>query len=343
MPVQLSRFVCRLLLALFAGWAWAGAAVASEGAEREGYEHYVIGDPSAERPGRVEPGLMLVGGGEWPYEAFRWMIERAGHGHIVVLSASGADEEQEEFYRAIGGIASAQTFVFSDRRAASDPEVLAAVAAADGLFIAGGDQSKYVRYWKDTPLAAAIDQHAREGKPLGGTSAGLAILGSWVYGAMDGGSLVSDTALRDPFGPQVTLVGDFLHLPYLDRVITDSHFDARGRLGRLVTWVARLQDSRPGIVGLGVDENTALCIDGQGRARVFTDTGGAAWLVRTGAPTKMERGPLNIAGVQVTGIGTRSGFDLESLAVTDPIFERVVDVRNGRLSIREASAPAASR
>src|SRR3546814_16637010 len=84
---------------------------------------------------------LLVGGGEWPLDAFRWMIARAGHGHIVVLRASGAAEAQDEFYTQIGGVASAQTFVFSDRKAASDPAVLAALEAADGIFIAGGDQS----------------------------------------------------------------------------------------------------------------------------------------------------------------------------------------------------------
>src|SRR3546814_1224582 len=83
-------------------------------AEGDGYRYYAIGDLDAARPGPVEPGLLLVGGGEWPLDAFRWMIARAGHGHIVVLRASGAAEAQDEFYTQIGGVASAQTFVFSD-------------------------------------------------------------------------------------------------------------------------------------------------------------------------------------------------------------------------------------
>src|SRR3546814_5335635 len=107
------------------------------------------------------------------------MIARAGHGHLVVLRASGAAEAQDELYTQIGGVASAQTFVFSDRKAASDPAVLAALEAADGIFIAGGDQSNYVRYWQGTPLAAALARHVRAGKPLGGTRAGLALLGAW--------------------------------------------------------------------------------------------------------------------------------------------------------------------
>ena len=186
----------------------AAAKTTGDSAQRDGYHYYEIGDMTAPRPGKTQPGLMLVGGGEWPYEAFRWMIGKAGHGRIVILRASGSIEAQDEFFKDIGGITSAQTLVFEDRRAASDPAVLEIVRKADGIFIAGGDQSNYVRYWKGTPLNDAINQHVRDGKPLGGTSAGLAIMGAFSYGAMDGGSLTSEDALKDPMGPAVTLVED---------------------------------------------------------------------------------------------------------------------------------------
>ena len=83
-----------------------------------------------------------------------------------------------------------------------------------------------VRYWKGTPVAQAIDQKIASGKPVGGTSAGLAILGQAGYGAMDGGSIESATALADPLGPAVTMVGDFRHMPFLKHVVTDTHFAA---------------------------------------------------------------------------------------------------------------------
>jgi len=307
-----------------------------------GYTEYSIGDDAAPRPGKVEPGLMLVGGGDWPYDAFRWMIERAGHGHIVILRASGADEAQDEFYRKLGGIVSAKTFVFNDRRGASDPALLAAVDHADGIFIAGGDQANYVRYWKGTPLNAAIDRHVRAGKPLGGTSAGLAILGSWGYGAMDGGSITSSEALRDPLGPAVTLVGDFLHLPVLAHVITDSHFSKRERLGRLVAFVANLRDRGvPGIVGLGIDEDAAMCIDGDGVGRVFPGKGGFAWLVEPTQPAgRIEPGkPLTMAGVRITGIGPDSRLHLATLQVDAPVFSKIAAVRDGALVLHDASNP----
>lgn len=312
-----------------------------------GYVEYAIGDASAPTLGQVQPGLMLVGGGNWPYDAFRWMNERMGHGHLVILRASGDVEAQQEWFHDVGGIASARTFVFSDRRAASDPVVLDAIAKADGIFIAGGDQANYVRFWKGTPLAQALDAHVRAGKPLGGTSAGLAILGAWSYGALDGGSMVSEDALRDPLNPGMTLVGDFLHMPFLEHVFTDTHFSKRERLGRLVAFVA---DARArgatGIVGLGVDEGAALCVDGDGIGRLFTPIpGGAAWLVVPTAPASvLEAGkPLQIAGVDVTGIGVDSRIDLRTLQVDAPAFRRIAEARDGQLQLRDAAPASAGR
>ena len=312
-----------------------------------GYVEYAIGDASAPTPGQVQPGLMLVGGGNWPYDAFRWMNERMGHGHLVILRASGDVEAQQEWFHDVGGIASARTFVFSDRRAASDPAVLDAIAKADGIFIAGGDQANYVRFWKGTPLAQALDAHVRAGKPLGGTSAGLAILGAWSYGALDGGSMVSEDALRDPLNPGMTLVGDFLHMPFLEHVFTDTHFSKRERLGRLVAFVA---DARArgatDIVGLGVDEGAALCVDGDGIGRLFTPIpGGAAWLVVPTAPASvLEAGkPLQIAGVDVTGIGVDSRIDLRTLQVDAPAFRRIAEARDGQLQLRDAAPASVGR
>lgn len=312
-----------------------------------GYVEYAIGDASVPTPGQVRPGLMLVGGGNWPYDAVRWMSERMGHGHLVILRASGDVDVQEEWYRDVGGIASARTFIFSDRRAASDAVVLDAIRKADGVFIAGGDQANYVRFWKGTPLAQALDAHVRAGKPLGGTSAGLAILGAWSYGALDGGSMVSEDALRDPLNPGMTLVDDFLQMPFLERIFTDSHFGVRNRLGRLIAFVAdaRVRGGKD-IVGLGIDEGAALCVDGDGIGRLFTPIeGAAAWLVVPSAPAStLEAGkPLEISGVGVTGIGVGSRIDLRTLRVDAPAFERIADARDGQLQVRDAGHASGDR
>ena len=253
-----------LFTAAIAATLWSSPPAAS--APSKGYEYYEIGNLKALRPSATSGGLLLVGGGDWEPTAFRWFVAKAGHGHIVVLAASGAAEDNDEFYKVIGGVKSVQTFVFHDRKAAFDPPVVAALKHADGIFIAGGDQSNYARYWKDTPVTRAIDAHVAAGRPLGGTSAGLALLGgAGGYGAMDGGSIDSAAALKDPGGPAVTIVHNFLHLPHLQHVVTDTHFNARNRLGRLVAFVARVRATTdPKAVGLGVDQGSALCVEANG-------------------------------------------------------------------------------
>lgn len=312
----------------------AHAALAPHG---KGYAYYAIGDTKAPTPEKVTPGAMLMGGGDWVDKAFAWLSARAGHGHVLILRASGAQDLQEDWYQRIGGVASVETVVFSSREASSNPDVLALVKRADGIFLAGGDQSNYVRYWKGTPMQEALNAHVRAGKPIGGSSAGLAVLGAHVYGAMDGGSVTSKEALADPLGSAVTLVEDFLHLPFLEHVVTDTHFAARDRLGRLLAFVARERtEGDRETVGIGVDERTALCVDGDGMGQVFTARNGFAWVVMPGhAPARAKAGqPLDFQGVRVVGVGTQSRFDLRHGTIDKPAFQAVANVKDGQLQLR---------
>ncbi|MEO8802399.1 MAG: cyanophycinase [Rudaea sp.] len=322
---------------LIVGCSNLAAKQAATGQQHSGYVSYQIGDISARTTGKTAAGLMLMGGAREVDAAFAWLVANAGHGHIVILRASGDDELQNYFFHTIGNVASVQTLIFHNRKASSDPAVLDIVRHADGIFIAGGDQANYVRFWKDTPLNALIDAHVRAGKPIGGTSAGLAILGAYAYGAMDGGSMVSPDAMNDPLGKGMTLVNGFLHMPYLQHVITDSHFSARKRLGRLIAFIAKLRhEGHVDAVGIGVDENTALCIDSRGIGRVFTGSGGFAWLVIPNAPpARIEDGkPLRYQNVGLTGIGTQSRIDMHDLRVDRPAFRAMADVDGGKLRVR---------
>ncbi len=337
-------YVALALLVLSASPGARAASSAASARQRDGYDYYAIGNVQASRPAPTQLGLMLSGGGQWLPDAFGWFAEKAGHGHLVILRASGADDLQREIFRDGGGFASAQTLVFHDRKPASDPAVLDIVKHADAIYFGGGDQSRYVRYWKDTPLSAALDAHVKAGKPIGGTSAGLAILGAYSYGAMDGGSLISRLALSDPAGPHVTLVRNFLHLPFLSNVITDTHFAKRDRLGRLITFVARLaaEEKNPAITGIGVDEDTVLCVDSSGLGRVFTAGAGLAWVVRPmhGPEQLTPNKPLEMSALPIVAAGTSSIVDLNRFVIEQPAFEFTVSVKQGVLIGNERTAAA---
>ncbi|MBP6435266.1 MAG: cyanophycinase, partial [Sphingorhabdus sp.] len=201
-------------------------------AKEKPVEHYVFGKLGSDTPGPVSGGLLLMGGGDRNTDAMKWFFGKAGNGHIVVLSASYGKEIGEEFYHDLGGIRSVEIFVMHARSQSTDRRILERLRKADGIFIAGGDQSRYVRYWRGTPVAEILNAHVASGKPLAGTSAGLAMLGEKLYGAMDDGSLKSPEALADPMGPANTIEGDFLNLTLLKGVVTDTHFKERNRLGR---------------------------------------------------------------------------------------------------------------
>ena len=74
-----------------------------------GPTRYVLGDTTAKTPGQVQPGLLLMGGGDRNFDALHWFMKKAGNGHIVVLRASQAGEIGEEFFNEVGGIVSVET------------------------------------------------------------------------------------------------------------------------------------------------------------------------------------------------------------------------------------------
>lgn len=288
----------------------AGAALA-----QRGYEHSLVGDPAdnvAARPPTVATA-MLMGGGTDVDDAFRWQIAQAGGGDFVVLRTSG-DDGYNRYLLALGGMDSVETLVIRTRAAASDPFVLSRIAAAEAVFIAGGDQAEYLRLWKDTPLQAALEALVARRVPIGGTSAGLAVLGEVDYSAAKG-SVVSSEALADPYRRTMTLDQGFLTAPGLTGVVTDSHFRQRDRMGRLVAFVARnVQDGRVPLAsarGIGVDERTAVVVaDGVARR---LGTGAAYFLQPLAAPQVCRKGqPLTLRDLQVDRLDGDGSFDLRA-------------------------------
>jgi beta-aspartyl-peptidase (threonine type) len=316
---------------------WLGIAGVASAA---GVERHVIGDTALPTPSAPTPGLLLMGGGDRNYEAIRWFLGKAGHGHVVVLRASYAGEIGEEFHNDVGGVASVETFVFSSREASTDPAVLASLAKADGIFIAGGDQSNYVNFWKGTPVEDALNAHIAAGKPIGGTSAGLAILGEFLYGAMDGGSLRSPQALSNPLGDANTIERDFLRVPLLRGVVTDTHFRERDRFGRLLAFIAKAETLSDGrvVIGLGVDEDAAVAVEGDGTSRIFATTPqSGALVVRGGFTDVQQRGkPLRITRVDTVGAGTGSVLHLPTGRVEHAVSRQSYAVERGR--VRELPA-----
>ncbi len=175
-----------------------------------GFRYYVTGNPAdVQTPTR---GLWVAqGGGDDVDENFTRMGEYGGGGDFVVLRASGKGEYNAYIF-SLCKCDSVETLVFDQGTATSDPFVIEKIRNAEAVFIAGGDQSNYTRYWKDTPVEDAINFVAAKPAPIGGTSAGMAVLGEYVYSAEGTESLTSAVALANPYAPDLTLARGFLSL-----------------------------------------------------------------------------------------------------------------------------------
>lgn len=231
----------------------------------------IIGD-TANVVKPVSGGLVLMGGGTDVDAAFKWMIEKSGGGDVVILRATGTDA-YNPYVNGLGSLNSVETLLINSRELANNDTVAYIIRNAEMVFIAGGDQSDYMNYWKGTKVDKALNYLLTEKKaPVGGTSAGCAILGGFYYSGETGG-VTSATALANPYDPNVTLYNnDFLKAPFLQNVITDQHYLTRSREGRSMVFLGRIsKDWKIPAKAIAADERTAVCIDATGKAQVFGD------------------------------------------------------------------------
>ena len=127
-------------------------------------QRWTVGNPDDADPSSpTTGGLLLIGGGGDVTAAMQWFLRQAGGGDVVVLRCSGGDGYNDYLWQETGiPVDSVETLLLTSRAQSYDAGVLATLAGAEAIFIAGGDQSNYVRFWQHTPLAEALKVHAAE-------------------------------------------------------------------------------------------------------------------------------------------------------------------------------------
>jgi cyanophycinase-like exopeptidase len=241
--------------------------------DAQSFSNWILGDTTDYITEEYRSGLVLAGGGGDNDQAMQWMLENAAGGDVLIIRASGSDGYNPYFFEELGiDVNSVETIRFNAASAANDAYVLRRIREAEVLFIAGGDQYDYYQYWKDTPVEDALNYLILDKQiTVGGTSAGMAILGGAYY-TPSGSSLQSDQALANPYHPNVEILGngDFLLHPLMGNLVTDTHYDQRDRQGRHMTFLARIAgDHNSRSFGIACNEYTAVCIDEAGIGRVF--------------------------------------------------------------------------
>ncbi len=239
----------------------------------QGYTSYFTGNATDVSP-QTTFGVCMMGGATEHDNAMRWLLEKANGGDVVVIRSTGSNGYNNYLYSQLGvTVNSVETLVITSAAGATDPYVLNKVANAELIWFAGGDQYNYVSYFKDNALEDLINDHINvKHAPVGGTSAGMAILGGKYFSAQNG-SVTSAQALANPYASNVTLGSDdFLEVPFMENVITDTHYDNPDRRGRSVAFLARLkQDLNTNAKAIACNEYVAVCIGDDGIAKVYGD------------------------------------------------------------------------
>jgi cyanophycinase len=239
--------------------------------------------------------------------------------HIVVIStASSLGDLATELYRELfthmgaGHVSGLRPVT---REEANDEPTAAALEGATAVFLTGGNQLRLASVVSGTRLGAALLEAHQRGVVVAGTSAGASAVSTHMVAFGASGA-----------SPKHRMAQISAGLGLLRGVVVDQHFEQRTRLGRLLAVVAQ----SPSLIGLGLDEDTAAIVYGDGRLEVLgrgsvTIVDGSQVLTDA-FQTKGHR-PMMVSGAILHSLPAGYWFDLETrqlIPQADQLGERQV-------------------
>jgi cyanophycinase len=251
---------------------------------------------AAQAPAVTEGGRLVVIGGALDRDneaIYRAILDRReGDGSLCVVPtasatpAASAASAVERFDRFGGaGTAAAVLITVDEPAAVSDPVIARRIRDCSGFFFTGGVQSRILSAFRpggvSTPAYEALLSRHAEGAVISGSSAGAAIMSDPMIAGGSSASAMRGGVRRDDDGRDDDGRGDdpgddadagvllTAGLGFFPAALFDQHFLARGRVARLV--IATLDADAPDL-GFGIDENTALVVEG-GSARAVGASG----------------------------------------------------------------------
>jgi cyanophycinase len=220
---------------------------------------------------------------------------------VVVPTASALGPDVIDVYRALFAALGAESVVGvrpENREDADDPAFIAPLNDATGVFMTGGNQLKLAGVVTGTAFGRAVTAAHARGAAVGGTSAGASILAEHMIAFGRSGAT--------PRQRMSQLSGG---LGLVQGAIVDQHFAQRNRYGRLLSLVAQ----SPGLLGIGVDEDTAavfrgshLEVVGRGAVTIFDGS-----RITSNGHYAGRSEPLLASGVVLHVLPATATFDLQ--------------------------------
>jgi cyanophycinase len=264
-------------------------------------------------PDRPKGSLLIVGGGPIPpaiLERFVALAGGPGQARIAIFpmasESAGAGAELAETFMKLG--ASAERRVLT-REQADTAAAADALANVTGIWFGGGDQSRLTAVLLDTPVEAAIAARYRAGAVVGGTSAGAAVMSTPMLTGDEKRPGGDRPPAKDSSDAWMTIARENVvtarGFALLPGAIVDQHFVRRRRHNRLLSLVLE----NPGLVGVGLDESTALEVGPDGVWRILGDSVAVIYDARKASLTPGGATALGAADVRLDVLPAGSTYD----------------------------------
>ena len=272
---------------------------------------------STQRPGGPRAGHLLIIGGAEDKLRQRQILSRfvslagGGEGRVTVVStASSLGDEATELYQSLFhqlGVSDVRGLRPLSRDDANDPAIREVMEDATGIFMTGGNQLRLASVVGGTLLGRLITERHRHGAIVAGTSAGASAISTHMVAFGTSGATPKQRMTQMSAG-----------LGLLPGVIIDQHFEQRTRMGRLLALVAQ----SPSLLGLGIDEDTALLVSPSGIAEVI-GKGSVTILdparLQTDAYEVKRHKPIMVSGVTLHSLPSGYRFDLRKRRLLAPL------------------------
>jgi cyanophycinase len=285
------------------------------------------GNPGLRPKGR----LLIIGGHEDKRRSkviLRELARLVGSGKLVVatLASEKPGELWEEYEAALRGLGVRHVhhLRIASRADAESPRAMGVLEDATAVFFTGGDQLRLTSLIGDTPVFSRCYEIFAEGGAIAGTSAGASVMTETMIVAGNGSS-------SPHIGRGVDLAPG---LGFAKDMVIDQHFAERGRVGRLLGVIAQ----NPRILGVGIDENTAIEVEPFRRFRVLGAGSvyvlDAAEVSDTNVAVESRGRALSIFGVRLHRLTQGDEYDLVTRIPASGSADDVDD----ELGVREEDA-----
>lgn len=233
--------------------------------------------------GPEKGSLLIFGGGSIGF--YKEFMELAGgpNSKIVVIPTAFAGDLMGDFLISFKqrflnmGFKNVEVVHTRSRREANNKKFVQPILEADGVWFSGGRHWRHADSYLNTRTHEAFFDLLDRGGVIAGGSAGASIQGSYLA--------------RGDSKTNTIIMGDHEEgLGFLKNVAIDNHLLARNRQFDMF----ELREKRPELLGLGIDEDTAMIVKGNrfrviGRSYVAVYDG-TRWSAEKGSYTKTPKG-----------------------------------------------------